>query len=213
MSYAYLKSQSQTAYDSVVGVQERVQQKLDGEFENQDKKQTAQFDIGKLEQIKEKANKNFFENMETRKKGKAGANAQSNKGGDLLDLDPTDVKPAPKQANTGALDDDDILGFDLPSNSKPAPPRPAQKQADPYGGLDLLDDDVTVHKPKAQDADLMFDFQHNLSVSKPADKKSGGLLDDDMFGDLAMGMRAEDTKKAESKAKAQGNDPFDFMAF
>lgn len=217
LNYGYLKSQSATAYDSVMGIQERVQQKLDDTFENQDKKQVAQFDIGKLEQIKEKANKNFFENMETRKKGKQGVVTQNNKADDLLDLDPTDGKPASTQPKTKVADDD-IFGDDFNiTNTQTNAPK-TQKKADPYGDLDLLDDGIQVQKPQVQkpqtqDTDLMFDFQQNMNLGNVDNKKTGGLLDDDMFGDIAVGIRADDAKKNDSKAKAQVSDPFDFMSF
>lgn len=205
MSFGYLKSQSQTAHDSVVGVQEKIQSKLDDNFEGQDKKAQNAFDIGKLEQIKEKASKNFFENMESLKQKKKQPGKQDD---DLLDFDPNDNKQVAQQ-NTG----NDLMDMDFGSNKQT--PVVKQQVADPYGGLDLLDAEVQqVSKPKTQDNDLLFDFQQNMNIGNNGPKPSGGLLDDDMFGDLTGGMRAEESKKKdESKSKGQGSDPFDFLAF
>ena len=215
LDYSYLRGQSQTAYDSVVGVQEKIQQKLEDSFENQDKRQQNGFDIGKLEQIKEKTNKNFFDKMETLKNTKKGATGpQTSKGGDLLDLDSVGGN-----APVGDNNDDDLFGLDLGTTKKAPPAQPQKQKSDPYGGLDLLDAEVrpVIHqqpKLQVQDNDLMFDFQQNLTVNKPAVNNGGGLMDDDMFGDIGTGMRSEDAKnKGDSKPKGQGGDPFDFLAF
>lgn len=217
LDYSYVRSQSQTSYDSIVGVQEKIQQKLEDSFENQDKRLQSGFDIGKLEQIKEKTNKNFFDKMETLKSSKRGAKGeQASKGGDLLDLDAVgENKP-----QGGNNDDDDLFGLDLGTAKKPQPQSSHQQKSDPYGGLDLLDSDVQPVKrpdphPQSQGNDLMFDFQQNLNINKHAPNNGGGLIDDDdMFGDIGTGMRSEEAKnKVDSKPKGQGADPFDFLAF
>lgn len=205
LDYSYLKSQSQTAFDSVYKIQEKIQHKLDDSYENQDRKPQGQFDIGKLEQIKEKTNKNFFDKMETLKNTKKGTatqeNMSANKTDDLIDLDPVD--------NKNNIDDD-LFGLDLDSTPK----KTVQVNNDRYGGLDLLGNDDLVIKPSIQGDDLLFDFQQNMNISKPINKKGGSLIDDDMFRDLDTVMQKDSmTKKTEGKSTDQNKDPFDFIAF
>lgn len=204
LDYSYLKSQSQTTFDSVHKVQEKIQHKLDDSFENQDRKPQSQFDIGKLEQIKEKTNKNFFDKMESLKTTKKCTMTQDNKlstnTDDLLDLDPVCNKD----------NNDDLFDFDVGS----APKKTVQQNIDPYSGLDLLNSDDPVIKPSVQGDDFVFDFQQNMNVSRSIQKKGGSLIDDDMFKDLNTGVQNDyKLTKNEGNAIRQNKDPFDFIEF
>lgn len=203
LDYSYLKSQSQTAHESVIKVQEKIQGKLADSYENQDKKQQSQFDITKLESIKEKTNKNFFEKMEnlksTKKPGQTHKQPETIDNDDLLDLDAGTPNPNPK--------DDDLFNLEFGSSPKKQNTKPSNA----YNDLDLLASNEKVSKPKNQDSDFLIDFQQDLSVSKPVERKNDNIINSDIF----KGLNGEDggDKKKESKAKVEDKDPFDFIAF
>lgn len=206
MDFSYLKAHSQTAYDSVSGIQAKVQNKVANSYEDQDKKTHNQFDITKLESIKEKTNKNFFEKMETLKSTKkttvSHGNGQDKDVGDLLDLDTGN--------NQKPTDNGDLINLDVDNSPMKQPSKPTNG----YGDLDLL---ASEDKPKAQKSkndDFLIDFQQDLTISKPADKKTGDLLDSDLLSDMNIKPKV-DTKpnNKESKPEPQSKDPFDFIAF
>ena len=211
-NYSGLKAQSATAFDTVAKVQAQIQQKLEDSFENQDKKAQVTFNIGKLEQIKMQANNDFFKNIDAKKQDRATGGKKSDKNNGLIDLEVGEAEPVRNNANKDL--GDDLMDFDVVPVGKQQPAQ--KKQGDSYGHLDLLDDAPVPKQNNAvkQDTDLLFDFQHNLSVKPQDNKNTGGLLDDDMFGDIGASIRSEVAKnEKDNKAKAQSNDPFDFMAF
>jgi len=203
LDYSYLKTQSQTAYESVISIQEKIQHKIADTFENQDRKQQIQFDMTKLETIKEKTNKNFFEKMETLKNTKktvTNSNNQTNQTDDLLDLDTDNVNQSKAKNDLFNLDFDDT------------PHKQTTKTKDVYGDLDLLASDEKNKVSKTVNTDLLIDFQDNLNVSKPVQKKADNLIDSDMFKDLNPVSKPE-VKVKENNILSQQKDPFDFISF
>lgn len=209
LDYSYLKSQSQTAFESVQDVKEKVQGKLSDSFENQDNKPKGQFDIAKLESIKEKTNKNFFEKMETLKSTKKHTAPQGiSKGNadDLMDIDTTQKNPT--------HNNEDLIDLDF--SSEPAKPTisPNSKPSNAYSDFDLLMTDDKVNKPQTKHDDLLLDFNQDLTISKNADKKIGSLIDDDIFKDLGASARNEHkNERSNGKVELNDKDPFDFIAF
>lgn len=206
MDYSYLKSQSQTAFESVCKVQEKIQAKLSDTFENQDKKPQGQFDITKLENIKEKTNKNFFDRMETLKTTKkpiGSSNGQSAPNDDLLDLEASGKKQAKK--------DDDFFNLDF---TNPAPVKVTPQPLNLYSNIDLLASNEKIPQTKAMDHDLLLDFQTDLTITKPTEKKQLSVIDDDMFRGLSTSV-THNANNNENKTKVAINDkdPFDFIAF
>ena len=152
-------------------VYDKINDKLDGDFFDQNKKMNNQFDITKLDAMKEKSSKNFFDKMNDLK-GKKGTKKKEETD-DLLDMGTNDnVKQVPVT--------DDLLDFDV---STPVQNTKSQ-QTNGTVDFDLLDIGKKSEEKKPVANDLMFDFDNSMKLDtkkteiKPEVKKDPVKKDD-----------------------------------
>lgn len=201
--------------DQLLKLKKTIVDRTSRNFEDAEVK-PANFDLSKLENLKEKSNAKFFEKMDNLKKGgskpkdedffessTAPVPAQTNKkqtDDDLFSLDAT-VISKPKPAFN-----EDILGLALKAandiHQKPEA-KPAPKPTD-----DLFDFSVDTTKPTVKPSNDFDNILFDTGITKPkVVTENKGL--DDISGafDLAMNIRAE----TKPETKQQSKDPFDFL--
>lgn len=155
-TFEEVRGSNQSGFEAISKLQKTVLGKLEGAFEDLDKPSSQGFDLAKLEAMKEKTNKNFFEDMNKLK---------ANKGG-----------PAKTVKHTGG--DDDILGLGVET----APARPANSDGlldlhSDFGNLSLGNSKAQTVQPKKDDIlDLGFDH-HTPSAPAPGPKTNTGDFD------------------------------------
>lgn len=130
-----IRSANASGYETIVKLQKSIAGKLEGEFDSMDKPATQGFDLSKLEEMKEKSNKNFFEDMNKIKAGK-GVGSKAAKGGNDDDLLGLGVAgPQAKTEVAKQIKKDDFLDLQSDFMNLSVGTKPAQQSS----GNDFLD--------------------------------------------------------------------------
>lgn len=131
-----IRSANASGYETIIKLQKGIAAKLEGEFDNLDKPTTQGFDLSKLEEMKEKSNKNFFEDMNKIKAGKGVGNkvSKTTTDDDLLGLGGVQ-KPEVKTEVTKQAKKDDLLDLQSDFMNLNVSAKPVQQKS----GNDFLD--------------------------------------------------------------------------
>lgn len=237
-----IRGASASGYEAVCKLHRSVLAKLEGEFDDLDKPSAQGFDMAKLEAMKEKTNKNFFEDMNKIKAGK-GTTAKTVKttgnDDDILGLgvggQPTAKAPVAKTGNGDLMDlGNDMLGLDF--GTKPAQAQPVAQKKDDLFDLGFGAPQATVHssKPAPQnnnlgDFDILDLNPKSNAPSMPVTTKHPPMDPLFNFGGPAPTSAPKPVpatnflgtddfmiyaKKDSSKPKqSSGGDPFNFIVF
>lgn len=227
-----VRGSNQSGFEAIVKLQKTVLGKLEGSFEDLDKPSSQGFDLTKLEAMKEKTNKNFFEDMNKIKAGK-GAPVKTVKqtGGedDILGLG-VDTPPAKTGQTDGLLDlNSDFGGMSLatakapvaqPGKAKPddfldlgfdnhIPPTSGPKST--TGGLDMFD---FVAKPSTQGTTSVPNYNTGLDPLLSFNAPSAALHTQPPVTASSPGNFLADDAAPQPKKAGQGSsDPFNFIVF
>lgn len=231
-----VRSANASGFETIVKLQRSILAKLEGEHEDLDKPTSQGFDLSKLEAMKEKTNKNFFEDMNKIKAAKGGAGkGGAGKAGpeaddDLLGLGEQvgDTRPQAKVSPNDIFDlQGDLMGMNLTGKPAISQPKPANK--DDFLDLGFGGPAPTNTQPNPHQKTSNYAHFDMLDLAPPSGPKIAPPANDPLlnFGhpapaknpafdlnfassDLFLG----ETKREADKPKPPSqSDPFNFIVF
>lgn len=215
-NFENLRASNQTGFEAIIKLQKSIILKLDRNFDDLDKPASQGFDLSKLEALKEKSNKNFFQDMD---KIKTGKNIPYQKNtvleANILDLGNEHVSVPVSKVPAKSTNNDDLFGLDF--GTKPS-------------GIQMADDllnfgDIT-SKTKTQQSykqenvvqpsnnDFLFDLGSSVSTTKTG-SDSISFTKPEKSMDLNLMSFTNDLllEKPSDQKSNQKTDPFNFIVF
>ena len=222
-SFEEIRAVSGSGFDAISKLHKQLLAKISGTFEDLEKPVSHGFDMSKLDALKEKGNKAFFEDMNKIKTGKSGKNQVTGfseedifgisapakqttapqKTSDLLELDKEmlglHVRSEPKQQKDNK---NDFLDLDftkqVPIGTTTVNATPNKPTPNSFGDFDLMGLSTNTTRP----SDDLVSF---AKTPQPQSQPSFDLSNSDLVLDVP--------KKTVESTQKQSADPFNFIVF